>query len=86
MFCPPHLSKLEWQPDHTIGYKFSASNSPLDPASVSLLPPLSVGCFLRAMASRHCQKKDRDRHKLICGKTRSEIDAAYEAFRNSGGF
>lgn len=35
------------------------------------------------MASKRCQKKDRGDHKLVCGKTRSEVDAAYRTFCES---
>lgn len=53
---------------------------PLPPRCLSL----SIGWVLGEMASRRCQKKDHSKHKLICGKTRTELETDYEAFRKSG--
>lgn len=41
-----------------------------------LLPPLSL------VFSKRCQTQHRETHKLACGKTRSELDDAMEAFWN----
>lgn len=35
------------------------------------------------MVSKLCQEKDRPRHELSCGKTRSEMLADYDAFCDS---
>lgn len=43
-----------------------------------LLPPPS----LWFLANKRCQTQHRETHKLACGKTRSELGDAMEAFGN----